>query len=63
MDVSDIPASRLAYSLAEAETLSGLSKSTLYRIIGRGELATVKRGRRRLIPRPELEKLVRPGVA
>lgn len=48
---------RLAFSLAEAEVSSGLSRATLYRMIGSGELKTVRRGGRRLIPTAELEKL------
>jgi excisionase family DNA binding protein len=53
---------RLAYSLAESEALSGLSRSTLYRLIIAGQLQTVRRGRRRLVPRGELEKLCRPDT-
>jgi excisionase family DNA binding protein len=48
---------RLAYSLAESEALSGLSRSTLYRLIVAGKLRTVQRGRRRLVPSAELERL------
>ena len=48
---------RLAYSLAESEAVSGLSRSTLYRLIDAGKLRTVQRGRRRLVPSAELERL------
>ena len=48
---------RLAYSLAESEALSGLSRSSLYRLIDAGTLKTVQHGRRRLVPREELERL------
>ena len=48
---------RLAYSLAESEAVSGLSRSTLYRLIDAGKLRTVQRGRRRLVPSSELERL------
>lgn len=48
---------RLAYSLAESEALSGLSRSSLYRLIERGELQTVKRGGRRMVPSAEFERL------
>lgn len=51
------PAQRLAYSFAEAESLSGLSRSTLYRLMASGQLKTVLLGRRRLIPRDALEAL------
>ena len=50
-------AQRLAYSFAEAESLSGLSRSTLYRLMASGQLKTVLLGRRRLIPRDALEAL------
>jgi excisionase family DNA binding protein len=48
---------RLAYSINESRALSGLSRSSLYRLIERGELRTVKRGQRRLVPSAELERL------
>ena len=50
-------ASRLAFSLAESEALSGLSRSSLYRLIGSGELQSVKVRNRRLIPVAALERL------
>ena len=48
---------RLAYSLAESEALSGISRSTLYRLMERGELHSVKIGDRRFIPAHELRRL------
>jgi excisionase family DNA binding protein len=48
---------RLAYSLEEAAIASTLSRRTLYRMIGRGELQTVTRGKRRLVPSSELKRL------
>jgi excisionase family DNA binding protein len=48
---------RLAYSIAESEALSGLSRSSLYRLIAAGQLKTIQRGRRRLVPIAELERL------
>jgi len=53
------PIPRLTYSIAEREVLSGLSRSSLYRLIAAGQLKTVQRGRRRLVPRDELERLCR----
>lgn len=47
-------------SLAEVrEALGGLSESTVARLIGRGELATVKIGRRRMVEPAELRRFVR----
>jgi excisionase family DNA binding protein len=61
MEIQTVPSSqlppRLAYSLAESEALSGLSRSTLYRLIVAGKLRTVQHGRRRLVPSAELERL------
>jgi excisionase family DNA binding protein len=50
---------RLAYSLDETATSSSLSRRTLYKLIEIGELQTIKRGRRRLVPREALERLCR----
>ena len=55
MQTHTIP--RLGYSLAEVEIATGLSRASLYRLIARGELETIKRGRRRLVPVAQLEKL------
>jgi excisionase family DNA binding protein len=52
------PFQKLAYSLAEAEALSGLSRSTLYRMMAAGALKTVQRGRRRLVPAEELTRIL-----
>jgi excisionase family DNA binding protein len=51
------PFPKLAYSLAECEALSGLSRSSLYRLIAARKLNTVQRGRRRLVPADELMRL------
>jgi len=53
-----LPFPRLAYSLAESEALSGLSRSSLYRLIAAGKLKTVLHGRRRLVPVQELNRLL-----
>ena len=53
---------RLAYSLAECEALTGLSRSTLYRLQARGELKTVKIGGSRLVPARDLERLCTAAV-
>jgi excisionase family DNA binding protein len=45
-------------TLAEAHDFSRLSRSDLYARMSRGELAFVKLGRRRLIPRRALMQLV-----
>lgn len=56
---------RFAFSIAESEVVSGLSRSSLYRLIAAGKLRTVQRGHRRLVPSSELERLcgVNPELA
>lgn len=61
MEVRTDTAPPLAYSLDHAAALIDLSRRSLYRLIDRGELRTVKVGRRRLVPTMELERLMRAG--
>ena len=51
------PLPRLAFSIAESQAMSGLSRRFLYQLIASGELRTVKRGGRRLVPSTELKRL------
>jgi excisionase family DNA binding protein len=53
----DATVPRLAFSLDEVARSSGLSRRMLYKLIDTGELQTVKRGCRRLVPRDALERL------
>ena len=52
---------RLAYSVDEAARLTGLSRDLLYDEMRRGNLASVKVGRRRLITRQHLQQFL--GIA
>lgn len=56
---SILAAPRLAYSLAEAEIVGGLSRATLYRAIRTGELPSVRRGAGRRILRSDLEDFLK----
>jgi excisionase family DNA binding protein len=47
-----------AYSVADAVQKSGLGRTTLYALMGKGELVSVKIGRRTLIRRVDLEDLI-----
>jgi excisionase family DNA binding protein len=49
---------RLVYSVREAEQATGLSRSTIYRLISNGRLKTVKVGARRLVPVAALTALL-----
>ena len=40
---------RLVYSVTESAELLGISRSTAYELVARGELATVRIGRRRMV--------------
>ena len=60
LSTQSITVPKLAYSLAEAELATGLSRRTLDRMIAAGKLQTVKRGGRRLVPADVLERLCRP---
>ena len=47
-----------AYSINDASKLLGVSRSVLYAMISRGELKRLKIGRRTLIARNEIDRLV-----
>lgn len=49
---------RLAVSVGEAATMVGVSRATLYPLIGRGELASFTLGPRRLVPVAALREWV-----
>ena len=53
---------RRALSVAEASVAVGLSRATLYRLIGRKQLATVKIGSRRLVPVSAIDALLAKAV-
>lgn len=55
---SDGQSAKLAYRISEAVVASGLSRSTLYQLIGSGRLKSVKIGGRRLISGESLKELV-----
>jgi excisionase family DNA binding protein len=49
---------KLAYSIAEASAMLGMGQRTIHSMIARGELRSVKAGRRRLIPLDALQDLL-----
>ena len=53
---------RLLYSLEETAQLLSLSRLTVQRMAYRGELVTKKIGRRRLVTKASIEKLIRESV-
>jgi excisionase family DNA binding protein len=54
----DLPGERLAYSVDEAASLTGLSRDLLYDEMRRGNLPYRKVGRRRLITRHHLQQFL-----
>ena len=52
------PTEKAAMSIADAAHYSGLSRSSLYRMIDAGTLVSLKIGARRLIRRTELDALL-----
>jgi excisionase family DNA binding protein len=49
---------RRAYSVRETARTTNLSYATIYRLIGKGQLKTVKIGGRRLIPVEAIDALL-----
>ncbi len=53
---------RLLYRISEAADILGISRSTLYRLIASGELATIRVGTAPRIPAKVLERFVDQAV-
>jgi excisionase family DNA binding protein len=52
---------RLAYGIADAAFISGISRSKLYELLNSGALASVKIGARRLIRARDIAELLERG--
>jgi excisionase family DNA binding protein len=52
------PPARLTYSIPEASHVLGLSETTLWSLIRRGVIRPVRIGRRTLVPRSEVDRLL-----
>lgn len=53
-----VTATRYALTVNEAIFATTMSRNTLYRLMARGELKTVKVGSRRLIPVTEVQRIL-----
>lgn len=51
---------KLAFTVLEAEHVSGLSRTNLYQLMANGKLKSVKVGGRRLVPAEALRELLHP---
>lgn len=60
--MSTVAVERMAYSIQEVLEAVPVSRATLMRALAAGQIRSVKLGRRTLIPRDELERLLRDGV-
>jgi excisionase family DNA binding protein len=58
-DANNLP---LVYSVPQAAALLGVSRTHAYELVARGELVHVRLGRRVLIPRVALERLLDVAV-
>ena len=58
----DEPASRLAYSVQEVAQALGISRDMVNDLLRTGQLGSIKVGRRRLISRKHLERLLESGA-
>lgn len=56
--LSSVDSDRLAYTPEELARALGCTRQHIYNLIGRGELASVKLGGKRLIPRSVVEKVL-----
>jgi len=61
--VLEIERNRLACTVDEAADLLGISRSLAYDAVHRGEIRTVRLGRRLLVPLAELHKLLQADTA
>ena len=56
----DVSLPKLTYTVTEAAELLGISRTSAYDCVRRGELPALALGRRIVIPRTELERLLGP---
>jgi len=60
--ISIRPEEKLALRIKEAVAVSGLSRSTIYKLVSEKKLRAVKVGGRRLILREDLQALLHSGI-
>jgi excisionase family DNA binding protein len=58
-----LPVDRLGYSTTEFATAFGCTRQHVHNLIRRGEIRTISLGRRRVIPRTEVDRLLEGGGA
>ena len=55
------PSDRLTYNVEEAALLLGISRNSAYEAVRKGEIPTIRLGRRILVPVSRLEALLDDG--
>lgn len=63
MDIQTEQEERRVYAPKELMTLFGLSKTAVYQGIERGEIPSIRIGRRILVPRDAVDRLLRGETA
>ena len=61
--IEERPQQRLTMTVEEAAVALGISRASAYEAVGRGEIPCIRIGRRILIPKVALEKLLNAGGA
>jgi excisionase family DNA binding protein len=59
--IEDRPEQRLTMTVEEAAVMLGISRATAYDAVSRGEIPCLRIGRRILIPKVAMEKLLNSG--
>ncbi len=54
---------RLSLTVTEAAEMLGVSRTLAYALVARGELPSLRMGRRIVVPRRALEALLQAGIA
>lgn len=54
---------RLVYSVTEVGELLGISRAFAYELVARGEIPVIRLGRRRLVPKHALHRLIQAASA
>jgi excisionase family DNA binding protein len=56
------PTQRLTLTVEESTRILGISRATAYEAVARGEIPCIRIGKRILVPKAALDRLLNPGV-